>query len=145
MLFSFFFLMIRRPPRATRTDTLLPYTTLFLSPPGLRLVARRRAGGTARVHRHSHARARRLLRRLRLARPWCRTRRLARPVLHLHRLGAARPDRGDRALQPRRLAAAGCRGSGHDERPAVADDGGDHALPARARHAGLALLPRRSE
>src|SRR3546814_13775319 len=26
-----FFLMIRRPPRATRTDTLLPYTTLFRS------------------------------------------------------------------------------------------------------------------
>src|SRR3546814_10508659 len=28
----FFFLMIRRPPRATRTDTLFPYTTLFRSP-----------------------------------------------------------------------------------------------------------------
>src|SRR3546814_2661624 len=26
------FFMIRRPPRATRTDTLFPYTTLFLSP-----------------------------------------------------------------------------------------------------------------
>src|SRR3546814_6109753 len=26
---TFFFLMIRRPPRSTRTDTLLPYTTLF--------------------------------------------------------------------------------------------------------------------
>src|SRR3546814_10105538 len=26
------FLMIRRPPRSTRTDTLLPYTTLFRSP-----------------------------------------------------------------------------------------------------------------
>src|SRR3546814_4600511 len=26
-----FFLMIRRPPRSTRTDTLLPYTTLFRS------------------------------------------------------------------------------------------------------------------
>src|SRR3546814_10481429 len=26
-----FFLMIRRPPRATRTDTLFPYTTLFRS------------------------------------------------------------------------------------------------------------------
>src|SRR3546814_12566015 len=25
----FFFLMIRHPPRATRTDTLFPYTTLF--------------------------------------------------------------------------------------------------------------------
>src|SRR3546814_547872 len=32
MFFSFFFfLMIRRPPRSTRTDTLFPYTTLFRS------------------------------------------------------------------------------------------------------------------
>src|SRR3546814_4740207 len=36
----FFFLMIRRPPRSTRTDTLFPYTTLFRS-------ARRRRGGRA--------------------------------------------------------------------------------------------------
>src|SRR3546814_10950696 len=27
-----FFLMIRPPPRSTRTDTLFPYTTLFRSP-----------------------------------------------------------------------------------------------------------------
>src|SRR3546814_2191098 len=27
----FFFLMIRQPPRSTRTDTLFPYTTLFRS------------------------------------------------------------------------------------------------------------------
>src|SRR3546814_15053325 len=32
VVYSFiFFLMIRRPPRATRTDTLFPYTTLFRS------------------------------------------------------------------------------------------------------------------
>src|SRR3546814_6738348 len=31
-LFMFVFLMIRRPPRSTRTDTLFPYTTLFRSP-----------------------------------------------------------------------------------------------------------------
>src|SRR3546814_7927106 len=31
MFFTFFFLMIRRPPRSTRTDTLFPYTTLFRS------------------------------------------------------------------------------------------------------------------
>src|SRR3546814_12475322 len=40
ILISFFFLMIRRPPRSTRTDTLFPYTTLFRSarvhPLGLR-------------------------------------------------------------------------------------------------------------
>src|SRR3546814_11875694 len=31
MCILFFFLMIRRPPRSTRTDTLFPYTTLFRS------------------------------------------------------------------------------------------------------------------
>src|SRR3546814_4869942 len=30
-VFFVFFLMIRRPPRSTRTDTLFPYTTLFRS------------------------------------------------------------------------------------------------------------------
>src|SRR3546814_15070468 len=29
-----FFIMIRRPPRSTRTDTLFPYTTLFRSNTG---------------------------------------------------------------------------------------------------------------
>src|SRR3546814_9438906 len=53
--FVFFFLMIRRPPRSTRTDTLFPYTTLFrsylagkldleLNPQGT-LAERIRAGG----------------------------------------------------------------------------------------------------
>src|SRR3546814_19636778 len=32
--FMVFFLMIRRPPRSTRTDTLFPYTTLFRSAEG---------------------------------------------------------------------------------------------------------------
>src|SRR3546814_4392592 len=31
LFICFFFLMIRRPPRSTRTDTLFPYTTLFRS------------------------------------------------------------------------------------------------------------------
>src|SRR3546814_13296304 len=31
VVFCCFFLMIRRPPRSTRTDTLFPYTTLFRS------------------------------------------------------------------------------------------------------------------
>src|SRR3546814_2769083 len=31
LLFVCFFLMKRRPPRSTRTDTLFPYTTLFRS------------------------------------------------------------------------------------------------------------------
>src|SRR3546814_16459815 len=37
-----FFLMLRRPPRFTRTDTLFPYTTLLRS----------RGDGFARLHRH---------------------------------------------------------------------------------------------
>src|SRR3546814_12824778 len=39
----FFFLMIRRPPRSTRTDTLFPYTTLFRS--------RQDAFGRKMIHR----------------------------------------------------------------------------------------------
>src|SRR3546814_8995455 len=61
--FCVFFLMIRRPPRSTRTDTLFPYTTLFRShdrqaeDPGLdrrgdeaRRHARRLTGGGRRVN-----------------------------------------------------------------------------------------------
>src|SRR3546814_20787379 len=39
-----FFLMIRRPPRSTRTDTLFPYTTLFRSRPELVRHAAHHAG-----------------------------------------------------------------------------------------------------
>src|SRR3546814_5296836 len=44
-----FFLMLRRPPRSTRTDTLFPYTTLFrsISSPGR---PRRMAGKIRRAH-----------------------------------------------------------------------------------------------
>src|SRR3546814_19189596 len=42
----FFFLMIRRPPRSTRTDTLFPYTTRFRSQAKYR-----------RQHRYGHDRA----------------------------------------------------------------------------------------
>src|SRR3546814_1851929 len=42
----FFLLMIRRPPRSTRTDTLFPYTTLFRS---------RQAGQQHADARHVHA------------------------------------------------------------------------------------------
>src|SRR3546814_3587292 len=47
----FFFLMIRRPPRSTRTDTLLPYTTLFRSPAS----PRRRPRSPAECRRTSGA------------------------------------------------------------------------------------------
>src|SRR3546814_6871755 len=36
--------MIRLPPRSTRTDTLFPYTTLFLSSQGARWCSTRAAG-----------------------------------------------------------------------------------------------------
>src|SRR3546814_15222047 len=42
----FFFLMIRRPPRSTRTDTLFPYTTLFRSAVTQPEPLPRRKGGT---------------------------------------------------------------------------------------------------
>src|SRR3546814_6124017 len=41
----FFFLMIRTPPRSTRTDTLFPYTTLFRSQQRQRDFSRTRIEG----------------------------------------------------------------------------------------------------
>src|SRR3546814_2579403 len=41
MYYYIFFLMIRRPPRSTRTDTLFPYTTLFRSLPALSISGNR--------------------------------------------------------------------------------------------------------
>src|SRR3546814_5824884 len=53
VLSCFFFLMIRRPPRSTRTDTLFPYTTLFRSGrsggEGLRSVPDRPAAAVSAV------------------------------------------------------------------------------------------------
>src|SRR3546814_5559143 len=64
---SFLFLMIRRPPRSTRTDTLFPYTTLFRSAvhgrpenDGRRQRARvRPLGREIRLRRHARALLRR--------------------------------------------------------------------------------------
>src|SRR3546814_9800549 len=42
MCLVLFFLMIRRPPRSTRTDTLFPYTPLFRSGGGCEVSARAR-------------------------------------------------------------------------------------------------------
>src|SRR3546814_13970212 len=50
VIFLVFFLMIRRPPRSTRTDTLFPYTTLFRSlSPLLRQPLREQAARTFRI------------------------------------------------------------------------------------------------
>src|SRR3546814_1549146 len=54
----FFFLMIRRPPRSTRTDTLFPYTTLFRSLPDLGRHADGAAAACARPRGRGAARAR---------------------------------------------------------------------------------------
>src|SRR3546814_18757946 len=78
-MFVFFFLMILRPPRSTRTDTLFPYTTLFRSSPDREF--RAVAGG-----RTVHPR--------RIGRPWihCETRRSS--------VGNAKgPARGDATLR----------------------------------------------
>src|SRR3546814_12725573 len=45
----FVFLMIRRPPRSTRTDTLVPYTTLFRSRHRMRRFPLVHALGTALI------------------------------------------------------------------------------------------------
>src|SRR3546814_11752637 len=49
---SFFFLMIRRPPRSTRTDTLFPYTTLFRSAGARRALPDRYRRPRSRAGRH---------------------------------------------------------------------------------------------
>src|SRR3546814_18946768 len=51
-----FFLMIRRPPRSTRTDTLFPYTTLFRSLPGSRSTGFRRGATPSRTASCRHQR-----------------------------------------------------------------------------------------
>src|SRR3546814_14585482 len=54
-LFLLFFLMIRRPPRSTRTDTLFPYTTLFRSHVTYRKEADLRPVGCDGLDRRRHA------------------------------------------------------------------------------------------
>src|SRR3546814_1249689 len=61
VIFFIFFLMIRRPPRSTRTDTLFPYTTLFRSwlgcprATGRSEIARRTAGPRRGARRSGRA------------------------------------------------------------------------------------------
>src|SRR3546814_1314477 len=50
---AFFFLMIRRPPRSTRTDTLFPYTTLFRSPAGGDTIGRDPDSGSRSIAFHA--------------------------------------------------------------------------------------------
>src|SRR3546814_10096773 len=57
LIFFVFFLMIRRPPRSTRTDTLFPYTTLFRSVAVAQIVARRGGEDHRFLRHHRDARA----------------------------------------------------------------------------------------
>src|SRR3546814_19721452 len=58
VFFFFFFLIIPPPPRSTRTDTLVPYTTLFRScwagTASRRARCRARAPRRCPDHRHRH-------------------------------------------------------------------------------------------
>src|SRR3546814_1467834 len=55
----FFLLLIRRPPRSTRTDTLFPYTTLFRSQiVGTRRQRLDRRGGVVVAGQHDHGKVR---------------------------------------------------------------------------------------
>src|SRR3546814_20020869 len=60
--FVIFFLMIRRPPRSTRTDTLFPYTTLFRSATCRTTAVRAPCDQPLRKSLSLHARLRRHLR-----------------------------------------------------------------------------------
>src|SRR3546814_15051271 len=77
----FFFIMIRRPPRSTRTDTLFPYTTRFRSA----------ADRSAPMAVAAHSTAGCAARRGRSARP--RPQRRARPAGPAARVRAAPGDR----------------------------------------------------
>src|SRR3546814_20868205 len=92
LLCLFFFLMIRRPPRSTRTDTLFPYTMLFRS-----LVFKRRQSKDSQhglllrrsCRLHAHQPRERGLRTAPRAR---RTRaRAPRPLAHPHREDPPQP------------------------------------------------------
>src|SRR3546814_14259000 len=144
ILFLFFcFLMIRRPPRSKRTDTLFPYTTLFRSPdagggpdpwrhrPG----PRPRADG--RVPAGSHGEPARL--------PDPHLRRHAGDHLHPGRgPRAARPlwrERSRRALADRHRAGDLRRYRAGDRRAAARDAGHARPPPGLPERAGRAKTP----
>src|SRR3546814_15642733 len=84
-LLVFFFLMIRRPPRSTRTDTLFPYTTLFRSPGGDGLASRGIGRGPSARHGQP----------------------IIRPARERIRVGVA--EAGDRIIVPQQTVVAGDR------------------------------------
>src|SRR3546814_7209170 len=57
-MLCFFFLIIRRPPRSTRSDTLFPYTTLFRSLRGCHIANGSGQGYAACARQHRRCRGR---------------------------------------------------------------------------------------
>src|SRR3546814_15140525 len=127
VLFYFFFLMIRRPPRSTRTDTLFPYTTLFRSSAYRHLPPRFHGGGDAAADRGAG-------RRISLAAPG---RRSGTGAAGRRPAEAARGASGGRGLHRDRS----CRAGGRPQRPAALLNvaSGGRALM------GAAPFPRRAD
>src|SRR3546814_1919432 len=112
----FFFLMIRRPPRSTLTDTLFPYTTLFRS---LHL------DGAGAARRGGRARACGMARRRRTGsayRAHARRQAGARRRTRLRRRAALEPRRGRTRAWPSLACGAGARSQRRDRRRAQCRD-----------------------
>src|SRR3546814_17128316 len=116
----FFFLMIRRPPRSTRTDTLFPYTTLFRSIVAGGSDDRQRIAGGGEAAEIGVARAH-----------------LRRGFEHDHAIAMGVPERLDRAAHPQRR-------DDRVERFGIAPPGGESEFVAvaRARHREPARIAR---
>src|SRR3546814_17979887 len=139
-----FFLMIRRPPRSTRTDTLFPYTTLFRSPPRRRRrhpaqVARRTAASARGVRHHRGAdRDRGAGGRPAGAFRHRPARRRAAGYGRARRLTATPPERTKRGAHHAARCRSRCR---HEPRPPCRPQRlSTHAVTPR-RHAGATEIP----
>src|SRR3546814_20684160 len=119
-MLCFVFLMIRRPPRSTLTDTLLPYTTLFRSRPSRFAVPRHARAGAGARQPH------RLRRRRRFGLP--RIRPVAAP--HQPHAGGIGTFAHAPAADPRRAQATPVRTRDGRHRPAGTPD------PPRLHHPG---------
>src|SRR3546814_247188 len=124
-LSSCFFLMLRRPPISTRTDTLFPYTTLFRST----LARRRRLVAAERGHvdvRPGH-RHHRLVGAVPLLPRLPRGRNLLLAVLHALRLLGSHLRQG----APLRPRCGGGELLEHRRKPVAGSQGDEHAQPDR--------------
>src|SRR3546814_18468955 len=107
----FFFLMIRRPPRSTRTDTLFPYTTLCRSPATRALLSLgrpRTPGGLIHIT-HQHRRQECVLlrrRRWKSSKPPPPGPRKTWPCDHQRNVRPPVPEQGDRSDE---IGRASCR------------------------------------